>query len=76
MPRLPKGPKAKFPIGRLFAVATMRLEDALEPATAGQNPRLTVPQQRLALRRLAHAIERCNAACDDIRIALDSEQGE
>ena len=54
----------------------MRLEDALEPATAGQNPRLTVPQQRLALRRLAHAIERCNAACDDIRIALDSEQDE
>jgi len=58
------------PIGRLFAIATVRLEQAQSIAVEGQNGRLNLSQQRSVHRRLARAIERARIASDHIREAL------
>jgi hypothetical protein len=63
--------KERYPIGRLFAIASVKLERALDIAVDGQSPRLTRGQQRAVLRRLVAALERGRQAAEDIRRALE-----
>lgn len=64
-------PHGEHQVGHLFALATARLEDAHSVATAGQNPRLTLAEQRNLQRRLLRAIDRCRLAADRIGTGLD-----
>jgi len=66
----PRKTADSHPIGHLFAIATVRLEQAQSIATEGQNGRLTRSQQRSVQRRLARAIERARTASDSIGEAL------
>jgi hypothetical protein len=63
--------KERYPIGRLFAIASVKLEHALDIAVDGQSPALTRSQQRAVLRRLVAALERSRQAAEDIRRALE-----
>jgi hypothetical protein len=63
--------KERYPIGRLFAVASIKLERALDIAIDGQSPQLTRRQQRAVLRRLVAALERSRQAAEEIRRALE-----
>lgn len=60
----------RYPIGRLFALATIALERAQEVAIEGQSPLLTSAAQRRIHRRLATALQRSQVAADKIRLAL------
>jgi len=69
MPRS-KTTSRNYRIGRLFTLATVRLEEALGIAVEGQNSRLTLRQQRSVHRRLVRAIERSRAAADQLPAAF------
>ena len=73
MARTSKSRMERYPIGRLFAIATMRIEDAHEIATRGQSGALTRRQQRAIARRLMLALDRCKSASEDVMAALDAQ---
>lgn len=72
MPRRPD----RYLIGRLFAMVTARLEDAHSLAVAGQNPRLTRPQQRAIQLKLVRAIQSCADTAHEIGQEINREQGK
>lgn len=66
----PRNTSDSQPIGRLFVIATIRLEQAQSIAIEGQNGRLSLSQQRSVQRRLARAIDRARMSSDRILEAL------
>jgi len=72
----PRKTNDSHPIGRLFAIATVRLEQAQSIAVEGQNSRLSQRQQRSVQRRPARAIERARFASDHLREALTEMPGK
>jgi hypothetical protein len=62
-----KGPA----VDRLFALVTMKLEDAAETAVDGQNRALEVKDQRRLLARLRRALRRCQSLADRNEVRLN-----